>query len=120
MPAMSLGTHGVAPQDAGVAAAMVNTSQQVGGSVGTALLNTIAAGSTAAYLAAHAGAGAAAKAALVHGFSVAYWWAFGFLAAAALISLLAVNAGNPRHVLGAVPATGESDNPAPAPVASMD
>jgi EmrB/QacA subfamily drug resistance transporter len=101
MPAMSLGTHGVAPQDAGVAAAMVNTSQQVGGSVGTALLNTIAAGATAAYLAAHA---SATKLSLTHGFSVAYWWAFGFLAAAALISLLAVSAPSPRHAAQDTPA----------------
>ena len=43
MPAMSLATHGVEPRDAGVASAMVNTSQQVGGAIGTALLNTIAA-----------------------------------------------------------------------------
>ncbi|MFF3514369.1 MFS transporter [Streptomyces sp. NPDC002573] len=98
MPAISLGTHGVAPQDAGVASAMVGTSQQVGGSIGTALLNTIAASSTAAYLASHHGHGkAATDAALVHGFSIGFWWAAGFLALAALFSFFAINTPRPEH-----------------------
>ncbi len=60
MPAMSLATLGVQPRDAGVASAMVNTSQQVGGAIGTALLNTIASSATVAYVKDHIG-GAAAK-----------------------------------------------------------
>lgn len=61
MPAMSLSTYGVQPQDSGVASAMVNTSQQVGGAIGTALLNTVAASATTAYVTSHAaGAGSAA------------------------------------------------------------
>ena len=39
-PSMNTGTAGVAPSDAGAASAMVNTGQQVGGSIGTSLLNT--------------------------------------------------------------------------------
>ena len=97
MPAMSLGTHGVAPQDAGVASAMVGTSQQVGGSVGTALLNTIAASSTATYLLTHGHGTGDTNDALVHGFSTAYWWAVGFLVLSALFSLIAVNAPRPDH-----------------------
>lgn len=54
MPAMGPATRSVQPQDAGVASAMVSASQQVGGSIGTALLNTVAAGATANWLAAHA------------------------------------------------------------------
>ena len=54
MPAsMQTATLGVDRQFAGVASAMVNTSQQVGGSIGTALLNTLAATAAADYLAAH-------------------------------------------------------------------
>lgn len=53
MPAMSLATAGVQPRDAGVASAMVNTSQQVGGAIGTALLNTIAASATTSYVKDH-------------------------------------------------------------------
>jgi EmrB/QacA subfamily drug resistance transporter len=97
MPSMSLGTHGVGPEHAGVASAMVGASQQVGGSVGTALLNTIAASSTATYLLSHVHGKANTNAALVHGFSTAYWWAVGFLVLSALISLLAVNAPHPSH-----------------------
>ena len=43
----------VGDRDSGVASALVNTTQQVGGSLGTALLNTIAATATATYIAAH-------------------------------------------------------------------
>jgi EmrB/QacA subfamily drug resistance transporter len=51
--AMNTATAGVRPEDSGVASAMVNTGQQVGGSVGTSLLNTIAATSVADYIRAH-------------------------------------------------------------------
>ncbi|MEU8836303.1 MFS transporter [Streptomyces sp900116325] len=95
MPSMSLGTHGVEPRYAGVASAMVGASQQIGGSVGTALLNTIAASSTAAYVLSHAHAKTSTDTALVHGFSTAYWWAVGFLLLSALISLVTVNAPRP-------------------------
>nr|MDT0665060.1 hypothetical protein [Micromonospora sp. DSM 115978] len=70
-PAINTATAGVAPHDAGVASAMVNTMQQVGGSVGTALLSTLAASATAAYARSHAGPGVAADAA-VHGYSIAF------------------------------------------------
>ncbi len=61
MPAMSLATHGVQPRDAGIASAMVNTSQQVGGAIGTALLNTIAASATTEYFKDHAQGATSAK-----------------------------------------------------------
>ncbi|MFJ6646127.1 MFS transporter [Streptomyces sp. NPDC091290] len=96
MPAFSLGTHGVELRDVGVASAMTNTSQQIGGSIGTALLNTIAASATAGYVASHQGAVSLTGLSLVHGYSVAYWWATGFLAAAALVAFLAVDAGKPK------------------------
>lgn len=92
VPAFSLATQGVAPREAGVAAAVVNTAQQVGGSVGTALLNTIAAGATAAYLAAHPGFGADG---LVHGFTVAALWGAGILATAAVLAGVLVDARRP-------------------------
>lgn len=53
-PCFSLGTLGVAGYDAGVASATVNVAQQIGGSVGTALLNSIATSAAAGYIAAHA------------------------------------------------------------------
>ena len=50
-PSMNTGTFGVAPHDAGVASATLNTGQQLGGSIGTSLLNTIFASAVARYLA---------------------------------------------------------------------
>ncbi|MCS0600312.1 MFS transporter [Streptomyces sp. LP11] len=102
MPAMSLATQGVEPRDAGVASAMVNTSQQVGGAIGTALLNTIAASAQTSYIKDHI-AGATAKPQLqlvqlqgmVHGYSSAIWFAVGILALASLIAFTFVNAGRP-------------------------
>lgn len=102
MPAMSLATYGVEPRDSGVASAMVNTSQQVGGAIGTALLNTIAASATTAYVTDHIG-GASSKAqaqlvelqAMVHGYANAIWFAVGILALAALIAFTFINTGRP-------------------------
>ncbi|MGW3092670.1 MFS transporter [Streptomyces sp. NPDC001102] len=96
MTSVSLATGSVAPRDSGAASATFNTAQQVGGSIGTALLNTIAASVTARYLTAHAGPGANRRAleaeATVHGFNVATWWAMGALLLAALIAGVVVNA----------------------------
>jgi EmrB/QacA subfamily drug resistance transporter len=52
-PAMSTATLGVDPHDAGVASAMVNTGQQVGGSIGTALLSTLAASAASSFTSSH-------------------------------------------------------------------
>src|ERR1039457_5553678 len=52
-PSMNTGPAGVAPSDAGAASAMVNTGKQVGGSIGTSLLNTMAVSAAASYLASH-------------------------------------------------------------------
>src|SRR6201988_1703934 len=89
MPAMSLAPHGVQPRDAGVASAMVNTSQQVGGAIGTALLNTIAAGAATNWATAHLaeartlGKVAYTNQAAVHGYATAIWWAVGILVVSA-------------------------------------
>ena len=97
-PAFSVGTFGVDPRKAGVAAATVNAASQAGASVGTALLNTIAASATAAYLAGGHLSGTVLKAGLVHGYSVATVWAAGSLLAAGLVSLLLITAGlQARH-----------------------
>ncbi|RDG36909.1 MFS transporter [Streptomyces corynorhini] len=99
MPAMSLATHGIEPRDAGVASAMVNTSQQVGGAIGTALLNTIAASATTSYIASHAASARDPQLlqlqALVAGFSSAIWWAVGILVVSATIALTFINTGRP-------------------------
>jgi len=102
MPAMSLATHGVRPEDAGVASAMVNTSQQVGGSIGTALLNTLATSASATWVASHLASKADLKQQLfinqaaVHGYSVAIYWATAILALSSVIAFALVDAGVQR------------------------
>ena len=53
VPCISTATQNAEPKDVGVTSAMTNTSQQIGASIGTALLNTIAAAATATYLTSH-------------------------------------------------------------------
>jgi EmrB/QacA subfamily drug resistance transporter len=76
-PSIQTATSGVQPRDAGVASATVNTMQQVGGAVGTALLSTIAASATSSYISGHAsGAGnpaaAIVNAGQIHGYTTAF------------------------------------------------
>jgi hypothetical protein len=71
---------------------MTNTSQQIGASIGTALLNTIAAAATTAYLAAHARVGEDLARATVHGYATASAWAAGIFVLAALVAGLVINA----------------------------
>jgi EmrB/QacA subfamily drug resistance transporter len=101
-PAMNTGTFGVAPQDAGVASAVLNTGQQIGGSIGTSLLNTLAASATASYVAAHLTRGAlvngrpstqAVSLSLIHGYTTAFWWAAAIFAAGAVICGLLLRRG---------------------------
>src|SRR6201989_409864 len=73
-PAFSAGTLGVPPNEAGIASAMVNTSQQIGGSIGTSLLSTIYASAVTSYLTSHAHVAGVASAAQVHGDTTAFWW----------------------------------------------
>jgi hypothetical protein len=83
--AMATATFGVEPHDAGVASAMVNTMQQVGGSIGTALLSTIAASATTSQLAGHLPTAALTSQAAVHGYTTAFWWAAAIFATGALL-----------------------------------
>ena len=87
-PAFSTATLGIDGSEAGVASAMVNTSQQVGGSVGTALLSTIFASATAAYTTSHIHAPGVNDAAAIHGYTVAFTWAAGIFALGLILALL--------------------------------
>jgi hypothetical protein len=87
-PVADTGTSGVPPRDAGVASATVNTGSQLGGSIGTSLLNTIFAGAITAYIAASAHGRPSPQLiaqAQVHGYTVAFWWTAGIYAAGAVI-----------------------------------
>jgi EmrB/QacA subfamily drug resistance transporter len=97
-PAIASATSGVLAQDAGAASAIVNTCQQVGGSIGTALLNTIAV--TVAARAISAGPTKANTARLpllakatVHGYTIAFWWAALFFALGTVLSLALLETG---------------------------
>jgi EmrB/QacA subfamily drug resistance transporter len=87
---------GVADHDAGVASALINTTQQIGGSLGTALLNTIFTSAVAAYLTDHATSPSQAQAlqgvAVVHGYTVAFWVSAAVIGVAAFIALALVKA----------------------------
>ncbi|MFD4524356.1 MFS transporter [Streptomyces sp. NPDC058470] len=93
-PAMSLATIGIAAEDAGVASATVNTMQQVGGSIGTALLNTLAASAATSYLAGRNPADKLVQAqATIESYTTAFWWSAGFFAAGAVITFLLYRRG---------------------------
>lgn len=102
-PSMTTATTGVQPQDAGVASALVNTMQQVGGSIGTAVLSTIVATVTTAYATenALAGAGVAAQAA-THGHTVAFAISAGLFAVGTVMT--AVLFPSKGRVAGGAPA----------------
>ena len=87
VPLSSTALIGVSPQDAGVASAMVNTTQQIGGSLGTALLNTVAASATASYLVAHGHSAPVVAAGLVHGYTTAFVVSAALLAAAVIATV---------------------------------
>jgi EmrB/QacA subfamily drug resistance transporter len=102
-PALSLATYAVSERDAGVASATVNASMQIGGSIGTTLLNTLATTAAASHLAGYSPRGAAVLAqASLHGYSIA------FTTAAAVFVVGAV-------VIGALYRTGTLVGPDPSP-----
>ncbi|GAQ51174.1 MFS transporter [Streptomyces acidiscabies] len=103
-PAMSLATSGVAAHDAGVASAAVNTMQQIGGSIGTALLNTLAASAATNYLdGRNAGDKLVQAHAALESYSTAYWWSAGFFAVGAVLTLLLYRSGVPKADENAAP-----------------
>jgi EmrB/QacA subfamily drug resistance transporter len=88
----STALYRVPARDSGVASALVNATQQVGNSLGIALLNTVAASATAAYAASRGPGRAAAAAAQVHGYAVGFLAGAGFLTAALLSALFLITA----------------------------
>ena len=116
-PSINTGTFGVAASDAGVASATVNTGQQLGGSIGTALLNTIAASAAASYIAAHLSQATLVHGrpspgllglGLVHGYTTAFWWSAAIFACGAVVAGALMRRGPLTHQdaatqLGAVP-----------------
>ena len=101
IPISTTALHAVGSHDAGVASATINTSQQVGGSLGTALLNTIAATATTSYLKSHLSQGqAATPAAMTHGYTVAFGIGASLLLVGAVILLTFINIGKEAVIEG--------------------
>ncbi len=89
-PAINTATTGVAREDSGVASALVNTMQQVGGSIGTAALSTVALTATATYLVAHQAGALAPATAAVHGYTTAFTVSAALLGLGALVTALLI------------------------------
>jgi EmrB/QacA subfamily drug resistance transporter len=111
-PAINTATAGVAREDSGVASALVNTMQQVGGSIGTSALSTIALTATASYLIAHHTSPLAPAIAAIHGYTLA------FTVSAALLGLgfiLAIALLPSRRRLSELRTAAATPGPIPAP-----
>ena len=94
VPLSNLALTGVNKDDAGVASAVLNSTQQIGGSLGTALLNTFYASAVAFYvLAHHQPPSAFNPLAAIHSYHVAFWIGVGLIAAAFVAILVLVTAG---------------------------
>ncbi|WP_372464127.1 MFS transporter [Streptomyces pinistramenti] len=109
MPVTATATAGVASRDAGVTSATVNTAQQVGGSIGTALLNTLATSSSATYIASRMASASRTgqvtaavrngivKDGVVHGFTAAIGVGSAIMLLAAVVAWFMVTARAPKH-----------------------
>lgn len=94
IPLTSTSLHGVSSHDTGVASAMLNTSQQIGGSLGTALLNTVAATATTTFAAANTQLGEKVMPfAMTHGFTVAFKFSAVLLFVGAVVLFFFINVG---------------------------
>jgi EmrB/QacA subfamily drug resistance transporter len=107
--ALNTATYGTGAADAGVASALVNTNQQVGGSIGTALLNTLAASALASYVLVHGHGPLALAGAAVHSYVVGFWVSAAILAGSAVVCGLVLPSGT------LAPAAGPSAAPPARP-----
>ena len=103
-PAMSTATLGVEVSDAGVASAMVNTSQQIGGSIGTAVLSTIFSSAVASYATTHPRSPALPLEAAMHGYTTAFWCSSAVFVVGAVVSAIVFRSGAPQLAGAAEPA----------------
>ena len=119
-PAINTATAGVPRQDSGVASALVNTMQQVGGSIGTAALSTIALTATTSYLVAHHTAPDAPAIAATHGYTVAFAVSAGVFGLGVILAITLLPSRRRLAELRAAAAAAAEAAPAaaPAPVAA--
>ena len=98
--ALNTATYGTRAADAGVASALVNTNQQVGGSIGTALLNTLAASALTSYVLTHGHSPLALAQAAVHSYVVGFWVSAAILAGSAVVCALVLPSGTLASAAG--------------------
>ena len=84
---------GVSPEDAGVASALVNATQQTGGTMGAALINTIATSATVSYVATHGTSATSLTAGAIHGYTTAFTFSAIVLAVAAVAAFTLIRPG---------------------------
>ncbi|MGY2028349.1 MFS transporter [Nocardia gipuzkoensis] len=94
-------TSGVQHEDAGVASAMINTSQQVGGSIGTALLSTIAASAATDYLSTRKPDPLTIAQSAIESYTTSFWWATAIFVAGGILTAMLMPSTAP------VPSEGE-------------
>jgi EmrB/QacA subfamily drug resistance transporter len=102
-PAFSTGTIGLEPHDAGVGSATLNTSQQIGGSIGTALLNTLAASAAASYLVGKVHSKHIEALATLHSYTTAFEWSALIFVLGAVVASLVLQRGNLTTLMKSVP-----------------
>ncbi|BCJ45287.1 MFS transporter [Actinoplanes ianthinogenes] len=93
-PTQNAATSGVEHRDAGVASAMINTVQQIGGSIGTALLSSFAASAATDYLKGKDPSSKLAQAqAALESYHTVFWWSAGFFVLAAVVAAVLFRTG---------------------------
>ena len=97
-PSMNVAISGVDPHDAGVASATVNTGQQIGGSIGTALLSSVAANAATSFSAGKATSPQLVVDAAIHSYTTAFTWAAGIFLLGAIVCGLLIKPGVPEAV----------------------
>ena len=115
---MTLAMSGATPTDSGLASGLVNTSVQVGGAIGLAVLATFASQRTDNLLA----DGVARMEALNSGYHLAYLIGAGLVGVAAVIAITVIRAPEPAaaHAPGPEPAEGEHLQGAPQAAYATD
>ncbi|HEV2058825.1 MAG TPA: MFS transporter [Solirubrobacteraceae bacterium] len=104
VPVTIAAVTGVSQDESGLASGLINTSQQIGGALGLAVLGTIAASKATDLVTAAQGAPAALPGALTEGFQLAFLVGAGFSILGIIATLLLVRAEDSRKIVGAKPA----------------
>jgi hypothetical protein len=101
VPVTIAALSGVAEHDSGLASGLINTSQQIGGALGLAVLATIASTRTLDLVEGAGGAPSALPGALTDGFNLAFLGGAGFALLGILVALMMIRGSDSRAVVGA-------------------